>query len=69
MAKVQEQKLAERQAPEAADAARIVQYVNDAILKTRELARGLLPVVAEAHGLMSALNLHASEIEDLFGVA
>jgi two-component system CheB/CheR fusion protein len=69
MAKVQEQKLAERQVPEAADAARIVQFVNDAILKTRELARGLLPVVADAHGLMSALNLYASEIEDLFGIA
>jgi PAS domain S-box-containing protein len=69
MAKVQEQKLAEKQIPEAADAARIVQFVNDAILKTRELARGLLPVVADAHGLMSALNLYASEIEDLFGIA
>lgn len=69
MAKVQEQKLAERQVPEAADAARIVQFVNDAILKTRELARGLLPVVADAHGLMSALNLYACEIEDLFGIS
>ena len=68
MAKVQEQKLAERQIPEAADAARIVQFVNDAILKTRELARGLLPVVADAHGLMSALKLYADEIEDLFGI-
>ena len=69
MAKVQEQKLVEKQAPEAADAARIVQFVNDAILKTRELARGLLPVVSDAHGLMSALQLYAAEIEDLFGVA
>src|SRR5579862_3079162 len=68
MTKVQEQRLAERQIPEAADAAKIVQLVNDAILKTRELSRGLLPVVSEAHGLMSALRLHASEIEDLFGV-
>ncbi|MGC2197923.1 MAG: PAS domain S-box protein [Terriglobales bacterium] len=67
MTKVQEQKLAERQLPEAADAAKIVQLVNDAILKTRELARGLLPVVSDAHGLMSALQLYASEIEDLFG--
>ncbi|HVP54445.1 MAG TPA: PAS domain S-box protein [Candidatus Eisenbacteria bacterium] len=69
MAKVQEQKLAERRIPEAADAARIVQHVNDAILKTRELARGLLPVVSDAHGLMSALQQYASEIKDLFGVA
>src|ERR1044072_3437289 len=66
MAKVQQQKLAEKQSPEAADAAKIVQLVNDAILKTRELSRGLLPVVSDAHGLMSALQLYAAEIEDLF---
>jgi PAS domain S-box-containing protein len=69
MAKVQEQKLAERQVPEAADAAKIVQFVNEAILRTRELARGLLPVVSDAHGLMSALQLYASEIQDLFGIS
>ena len=68
MAKVQEQKLAERQIPEAADAAKIVRLVNDAILKTRELARGLLPVVSDAHGLMSALQLYAGEIQNLFGI-
>jgi PAS domain S-box-containing protein len=69
MSKVQEQKLAEKQAPEATEAAKIVQLVNDAILKTRELSRGLLPVVSDAKGLMSALRLYATEIEDLFGVA
>ena len=68
MTKVQEQRLAERQIPEVADAAKIVQLVNDAILKTRELARGLLPVVSDAHGLMSALRLYAREIRDLFGI-
>lgn len=69
MTKVQEQRLAEKNVPEAADAAKIVKLVNDAIRKTRELARGLLPVVSDAHGLMSALQLHAAEIEDLFGIA
>jgi len=68
MSKVQEQKLAERNIPEAADAKKIVKLVNDAILKTRELARGLLPVVSDAHGLMSALQLYANEIKDLFGI-
>ena len=68
LTKVQERKLAERQVPEAADAAKIVQLVNDAIRKTRELSRGLLPVVSDAHGLMSALRLYATEIEDLFGI-
>lgn len=69
MTKVQEQKLAERQIPEAADAAKILQLVNDAIRKTRELSRGLLPVVSEAHGLMSALRIYAGEVSDLFGIA
>jgi len=69
MSKVQEQKLAERGIPEAVDAAKIVELVNDAIRKTRELSRGLLPVVSHAHGLMSALRLYATEIEDLFGIA
>ena len=68
MAKAQEQRLTERRIPEAADAAKIVQLVNDAILRTRELSRGLLPVVSEARGLMSALQLFACEMEDLFGI-
>jgi PAS domain S-box-containing protein len=68
MAKVQAQKLAERHAAEAADAEKIVGLVNDAILKTRELSRGLLPVVSEAQGLMSALQLLSTEFEDLFKV-
>ena len=69
MSKVQEQKLMEKSMPEAGDAAKIVKLVNEAIHKTRELARGLLPVVSEAHGLMSALQQWASEVEDLFGIS
>ena len=46
-----------------------MKLVNEAIHKTRELARGLLPVVSDSHGLMSALQLWAAEIEDLFGVS
>lgn len=68
MAKVQEQKLAEKKAPEAAEAAKIVRLVNDAISRARELAKGLAPVVFDAHGLMSALQLHAAEIENLFRI-
>ena len=64
LTKVQERRLAESHSPEAADAAKIVELVNDAIRKTRELARGLLPVVSDAHGLMSALRLYAGEIKD-----
>jgi PAS domain S-box-containing protein len=69
MSKVQERKLAEKSLPEAADAAKIVNLVNEAIHKTRELARGLLPVVSETRGLMSALEQLACEVEDLFAVS
>src|SRR5260370_7464873 len=33
------------------------------------MSRGLLAVVSDAHGLMSALRRYAGEIEDLFGIA
>ena len=68
MTKVQEQKLIEKGLPEAGDAAKIVNLVNDAIHKTRELAHGLLPVLSDAQGLMSALQQWAGEVEDLFGI-
>jgi two-component system CheB/CheR fusion protein len=69
MSKVQERKLAEKGLTEAAEAARIVQLVNEAIHKTRELAHGLLPVISDAHGLMSALKRWAAEVEDLFNIS
>jgi len=69
MSKVQEQKLAEKGLAEAAEAGRIVGLVNQAIHKTRELAHGLLPVISDAHGLMSALRQWAVEMEDLFNIS
>jgi PAS domain S-box-containing protein len=69
MSKVQEQKLAEQGLPEAIDAAKIVRLVTEAINKTRELSRGLLPVVSESRGLMSALQHWAGEVQDLFGIS
>ncbi len=69
MSKVQEQKLMEQGLPEAGDAAKIVKLVNEAIEKARELARGLLPVVSDAEGLMSALRQWAGEVEDVFAVS
>src|SRR5208282_4284709 len=69
MAKVHEARLAEKNRSETEDAAKIVKLVNEAIHKTRELARGLLPVVSDSHGLMSALQLWAAEVEDRFGVS
>ena len=55
--------------PEAAEAAKIVALVNEAIHRTRELSRGLLPVLSDARGLMSALERLALEVEDLFQVS
>ena len=52
MSKVLEQRLAESSPAEAAEAAKIVKLVNDSIKMTRELARGLLPVASQSHGLM-----------------
>ncbi len=69
MSKVQEQKLTEKGLSEAVEATRIVGLVNEAINKTRELAHGLLPVVSDPHGLMSALQKWALEAKDLFGVS
>ena len=69
LSKVQEQKLAEKSLPEAAEAARIVAMVNEAIQKTRELAHGVSPVISDAHGLMSALKRWAAEVEDLFNIS
>jgi PAS domain S-box-containing protein len=68
MSKVHEARLAETNSPETEDAAKIVRLVNEAIHRTRELARGLHPVLSDAEGLMSALQLWASEVEDLFGI-
>lgn len=68
LTKVQEHKLAEKSLPEAAEAAKIVHLVNEAVHKTRELARGLLPVLSGPHGLVSALQEWASEVEDIFRI-
>jgi signal transduction histidine kinase len=61
--------LVEKSLPEAADVTKIVKLVNEAIHRTRELARGLLPVLSDSSGLMSALQQFAGEIEDLFQIS
>jgi PAS domain S-box-containing protein len=69
MSKVLEQKLRDEGLSEAGDAAKIVKLVNEAVQKTRELSRGLLPVFSDDRGLMSALEQLAYEVEDLFQVS
>ena len=68
LAKVQEQNLAVNGNPEATQATKIVTLVNEAINKTRELSRGLHPILSESNGLVTALQQLSSEIEDLFHV-
>jgi len=68
MSKVLQQKLSDGGHAEAAEAEKIARLMNDAVHKTRELARGLLPVVSDADGLMSALAHWVTEAENLFGI-
>jgi PAS domain S-box-containing protein len=68
MSKVLEQKLSEQSRPEAAETAKIVELVNEAISKTRELSRGLLPVGSDAEGLMLALERWSAEVSDRYGI-
>ncbi len=68
LSRVLQDRLAESSVPETADAAKIVELVNEAIQKTRELARGLVPVQTESRGLMSALQRWAGEVSDVFQV-
>lgn len=63
-----EQKLASGEYDDPKDAGRVVQLVNEAISKTRELSRGLLPVEADELGLMSALEQWAGEVENLYSI-
>jgi len=69
MAKVLEKRLAETDPAAAAEAGKLVRLVNESVHKSRELARGLLPVMSEARGLMSALQLWADEVEDIYRIS
>ena len=69
LSKVLEERLADKNAAEAAEASKIVRLVNEAIHKARELSHGLMPGLAKPHGLMSSLDHMAHEIEEVFGVS
>ena len=68
LSNVLHEKLAERRAPEAAEAARIFRLVRDAIEQTRRVSRGLSPIRPEPDGLMSALRELAAQTTELFRV-
>ena len=69
MCEVQEQRLTNGDLPYAADAARIVDLVNEAIHMIRRLSHGLMPVVSKPDGLMTALQSWAGTVEELYGIA
>jgi PAS domain S-box-containing protein len=66
LSKVLAQRLKACHAEEAAEAAQIVAFVNQAIEQARKLARGLVPVTLETYGLVFALQELAASVEALF---
>lgn len=56
MAQVLQQKLEAREAPEAAEASEIASLIREGITQTRDLARGLSPVVLQSKSLQDALH-------------
>jgi len=68
LAKELEDVLKDRSLPEAAEAARLVKYVTQAIDRTRGLAKGLTPVELDAEGLMNALGEYARQVAELFRI-
>jgi signal transduction histidine kinase len=69
MSQFLEQKLAAQSNAEAPTAGEITQLVRQAISHTRDLARGLSPVMLESDGLIPALQELAANTEPLFKVS
>lgn len=66
---VLEEKLSTRGLPEAADANKVVELVEEGITLSRKLAKGLHPIEMEADGLMQALEELAAISSDLFKIS
>ncbi len=62
------QRLTGKSLPEAAEATKIEELVNDATRQARELASGLSPVAVDAGGLASGLQALAGETQDIFHI-
>lgn len=69
LARILEQSLASRNAPEAKDAAEVIAQVTQAIDTTRALSRGLVPVEMRAEGLMNGLRDFAHRAQQVMGIA
>ena len=68
LAKVVASELAEERSPQASAAEKIVQLVQDAISRTRDLAHGLSPLGLESEGLAPALQELARRTDELSGL-
>jgi signal transduction histidine kinase len=66
---VLEEKLTARRLPEAKDASKVVELVEEGIALSRKLAKGLHPIEMEADGLMQALEELAATNAELFKVS
>lgn len=69
LSKVLAQRLKASHSAEAAEAAQIVEFVNQAIAQARKLATGLAPLTLETYGLTSALQELATNVQALFHIA
>jgi len=65
LSKYLENKLDQAERPETTEAGKIVSLINEAIQRTRELARGLAPVLIGEDGLSQALARNAEEISKI----
>lgn len=63
------EKLTARNLPEANDAGKVVELVEEGIALSRKLAKGLHPIEMEADGLMQALEELAATNAELFKVS
>ncbi len=68
LAKVLNRKLESRSDPEAHLAEKIRSLIRDAIDKTRNLTRGLLPVYLVDHGIESSIQELAKQVREVYGV-
>jgi PAS domain S-box-containing protein len=69
LAKVLQQKLAAKKLPEAGEADTIAKLLSQALSQTREIARGLCPVVLEKNDIQAALKQLSDTLESFFGVS
>lgn len=62
-------KLSTRPTGDVVDAKHIEDLINQAIEQTRGLARGLMPIGLESHGLQAALEELSSSVDNIYGVS